>query len=459
MTKENKGFTPTIGLEIHAQLNTATKMFCGCRNVSDDGGQRTEDGPNTLTCPICLGLPGALPFANEHAIVKTYLIARAVGCELAQHTHWERKNYFYPDLPKGFQISQYTMPIGQHGNLADITIRRVHLEEDTGKLIHQQGKTKGNKGEQGVTLIDYNRSGVPLVELVTEPEITTAKQAADFAKEYQLALRYLGVSSADMERGQLRVEANVSVAPNSKLKTQKSKFGTKVEIKNLNSFRSVERAIEHEIKRQEGLLQAGRGVVQETRGWNEAKQATFSQRVKETESDYRYFPEPDLPPITDYIKLQVQTLMLPELPQKKRRKLHAIGLPGHYVEVLIADLALLARFETIIKRQPSQAKAVASLLVNRPQTRTMSGSEVIKLAALPDHQLKQVLKGEGVEKARVSPKDFDSVVQEVIKNQSQAVADYRAGKHAVLGFLIGQVVRRLPNADPKLVADELKKML
>lgn len=459
-----RGFEPTIGLEIHAELNTATKMFCGCANPMAQPGGGLELKPNSLVCPVCLGLPGALPFANEQAIVKTYLIARSLGCQLADHTHWERKNYFYPDLPKGFQISQYAAPIGVSGKLADVMIRRVHLEEDTGKLLHPEGAD--------YSLVDFNRSGVPLVELVTEPQIASAKQAVLLAKEYQLVLRYLGVSDADMEKGQFRVEANISIAQSSKLKAQEQ--GTKVEVKNLNSFRAVERAIEYEIKRQSELIQSGKPVVQETRGWDEAKQQTVSQRVKETESDYRYFPEPDLPPISPSSKFKVPTLRsgprpkgvgaqsskVPELPEAKRQKMKKWGVTPQYVEVLVADPNLVARFEELAKRLPERINAIASLLVNRPQTRTMNDKELIKLAALPDHRLKFVLKGGAIkEKTEVSSGELEQAIAQTIRDQKAAVTDYKAGKTAVLGFLIGRVVRQLPGVDPKRVAEQLKQSL
>lgn len=432
-------YQATIGLEIHAELKTKTKMFCGCANPVTSG-EITDNKPNTLVCPVCLGLPGALPFANEAAIVKTYLIARAVGCELAQHTQWERKNYFYPDLPKGFQISQYAMPIGEKGKLAGITVRRIHLEEDTGKLIHP--------ANTAYSLIDYNRSGVPLVELVTEPEITTSKQAAEFAKEYQLALRYLGVSNADMEKGQLRVEANVSI-----------NMGTKVEIKNLNSFRSVERAIEYEIKRQQGLLRAGRAATQETRGWNEAKQETFSQRVKETESDYRYFPEPDLPPTGDRYARQANQASLPELPDAKRSRITGLGIPKQYASVLVADPELLARVERMAKTQPDLVVNLARIMVNRPEIWIKSDKEILALAVLPEHKLKLAIEGKSLEEKEVTARQLNLLIARVIAQYPKAANDFISGKEEALGFLLGQVKRELTHADPKLVLTELRKVL
>jgi len=446
--KEKNNYQPTIGLEIHAELNTVSKMFCGCPNLFTS--EPENQGPNTRVCPVCLGLPGALPFANEQAIVKTYLIARAVECKLAQNTHWERKNYFYPDLPKGFQISQYASPIGEHGKLSGIKVRRVHLEEDTGKLIHP--------ANTDYSLIDFNRSGVPLVELVTEPVITSAKQAADFAKEYQLVLRHLGVSSAEMEKGQLRVEANVSIQ-RQETRDKRQELGTKVEVKNLNSFRAVERAIEYELKRQKQLLEKGSAVIQETRGWNDVKQETFSQRVKETESDYRYFSEPDLPPISDKYKKQVEQMQLSELPADKRVKLVGLGILNHYAAVLVANPELLTRFEKMAAQNPEKVRNLARIMVNRPEIRTKSDKEILALTELPDHKLKLALEGQSVEKKDVTPKELSSVISRVITQHAKAANDFRSGKQEVLGFLIGQVKRELIHADPQLVLTELNKVL
>src|SRR3989338_2100685 len=271
----------TIGLEIHAELKTQTKMFCACKNNPD------EKKPNVNICPVCLAHPGALPVPNKKAIEHVIKVGLAVGGEIADFTEFDRKNYFYPDIPKGYQISQYKYPIVSGGKLADFDLTRIHLEEDTGTNKHDRGD---------FSLIDFNRAGIPLMELVTEPHTfesseETAKKASHFAKEFQLILWYLDVSEANMEKGEMRVEANISVSKD------KKKFGTKVEVKNLNSFRSVERAIKYEADMMEKLLDAGKGeeIVQETRGWDDSKQATFSQRKKESSHDYRDFPDPDLP--------------------------------------------------------------------------------------------------------------------------------------------------------------------
>lgn len=273
-------YIPTIGLEIHAELKTKTKMFCDCRN------DPKETRPNINICPICMGHPGTLPVINRRAVELVIKTGLALNCKINEETFFERKNYFYPDLPKGYQISQYQTPLCKDGYLEiknkKIRINRVHLEEDTGKLLHPKGAD--------YSLVDFNRACVPLMELVTEPDISSAKEAGNFARELQLILRYLGASSADMEKGQMRVEVNISLSKTDKL-------GTKVEIKNLNSINSVEKSIEFEIKRQAELLGRGEKIVQETRGWHDVRQETFSQREKEESHDYRYFPEPDLPPL------------------------------------------------------------------------------------------------------------------------------------------------------------------
>src|SRR5580704_13107254 len=267
-------YVPTIGLEIHAELKTKTKMFCDSPNHSD------ETRPNVNICPVCMAHPGTLPVINREAVRHVLKVGVALKSKLADYTEFDRKNYFYPALPKGYQLSQYEYPLVSGGELAGVSITRVHLEEDTASSAHDE--------ETGATSIDYNRAGVPLMELVTEPVITSAEQAGKFARELQLLLRTLGVSEANMEKGEMRVEANVSVGKNGEL-------GTKVEIKNLNSFNAMERAVRYEIDRQKKMIARGEKVVQQTLGWDDAKQATFPQRIKEGSADYRYFPDPDLP--------------------------------------------------------------------------------------------------------------------------------------------------------------------
>src|SRR3989344_4049771 len=333
-------YEPTIGLEIHVELKTKTKMFCASLNDPN------EKRPNVNVCPVCMGHPGTLPVINQEAVRKVLMCGKALNGKLADYSQFDRKNYFYPDLPKGYQISQYKHPLVLGGELeveiknqkSKIKITRIHLEEDTGRLIHAKDETS--------SLVDFNRAGVPLMELVTEPCINSGEQARKFAEELRLILRYLDISDADMEKGQMRVEVNISLSesdgggigkltslrtdeegnpteakfPNSSSK----KLGIKVEIKNLNSFRSVERAVEYEIKRQTAVLEAGEKVIHETRGWDEDKQKTFSQREKEMAHDYRYFPEPDLPPLK--ISELDFDLSLPELPEKRKRFKDKYGL-------------------------------------------------------------------------------------------------------------------------------------
>jgi aspartyl-tRNA(Asn)/glutamyl-tRNA(Gln) amidotransferase subunit B len=263
-------YKPTIGLEIHVELKTRTKMFCGCLNDSE------EKHPNINVCPICMGHPGTLPVINKQAVESILAVGKALGGTVPQYSHFDRKNYFYPDLPKGYQISQYKEPLIMGGELNNVKITRIHLEEDAGGLVHKNNKS----------LINFNRAGVPLMELVTEPVINSGKQAKSFCEEFQLVLRYLDVSNANMEKGEMRCEVNISL-----------NMGTKVEIKNLNSFKAVEKSIDFEVSRQTEILESGGKILQETRGWNEQKNLTFSQRVKEESHDYRYFPEPDLPAI------------------------------------------------------------------------------------------------------------------------------------------------------------------
>ena len=308
----------TIGLEIHAEMHTKTKMFCACLNDAD------EKQPNKNVCPVCMAHPGTLPVANKEAVHKMLLVGTAIGGKLANYTEFDRKNYFYPDIPKGYQLSQYERPFVSGGKLKGVEVTRVHLEEDTARSQHEGDKS----------LVDYNRAGVPLMELVTEPVIHDAATAGAFARELQLLLRMLGAGEANMEKGEMRVEANISVSNTDKL-------GTKVEVKNLNSFRSVERAIDFEVKRQIELIESGGQVVQETRGWDEAKQQTFSQRKKESSHDYRYFPDPDLPKllVSEIKEFSNESLKaeLPELPWAKRERYISLGLKAEDAEVFVTN--------------------------------------------------------------------------------------------------------------------------
>ncbi|MBI4117078.1 MAG: Asp-tRNA(Asn)/Glu-tRNA(Gln) amidotransferase subunit GatB [Parcubacteria group bacterium] len=359
-------YEPVIGLEIHVQLKTKTKMFCDSKNDPD------EKHPNINVCEICLGHPGTLPVANLEAIKKTILLGMALDCKIAGRTFFERKNYFYPDLPKGYQITQYQAPFCENGHLEvngrEIKIRRIHLEEDTGRLIHMSPSTGSG---QSASLIDFNRAGVPLLELVTEPDLKNGEEVRKFGEELQMILRYLGISDADMQKGQMRIEVNISLMQQPTANSQQPTLGAKVELKNINSFKFAEQAVNYEIKRQTELLEAGKKVIQETRGWDEIKQQTFSQRIKEEAHDYRYFPEPDLPPLRvgnskseilnskkiQNSKSKIQNLInleeiragLVELPGQRRGRFQKLyNLPEHDIEVLAVNKQLGDYFEKVI---------------------------------------------------------------------------------------------------------------
>lgn len=345
---ENNKYKATIGLEIHAEMKTKTKMFCSCKNNPD------EEKPNVNICPVCTGQPGTLPVINKQAVKNVLKMGVALGSKLADFTEWDRKNYFYPDIPKGYQISQYKFPLVTGGQLKGINITRIHLEEDTAKSSHDQGD---------FSLVDFNRAGVPLMELVTEPELHSGKETADFARELQLLLQYLRVGDANMEKGEMRIEANISVMKEDKLglnqsseglvgRTGKPVLGTKVEVKNINSFKAVEKAVVYEVERHIQILEKGEKIVQETRGWNEDKQITFSQRLKEDSHDYRYFPDPDLPKmkISEIPEFSVKNLKteLPELPwQKRERYEEDYGIKAVDVEIFVQPGIISAFFEKV----------------------------------------------------------------------------------------------------------------
>ena len=331
----------TIGLEIHAELKTRTKMFCGCKNDPD------EKSPNFNVCPVCMAHPGALPVINKQAVRSVLRVGAALSGKVSDYTRFDRKNYFYPDIPKGYQISQYEHPLVQGGSLKGVSITRIHLEEDTARSQHSGDKS----------LVDFNRAGVPLMELVTEPQIRSAAEAGAFARELQLLLRYVGAGEANMEKGEMRVEANISMGENGKI-------GTKVEIKNLNSFRSVERAILYEIERQSGLLEHGEKVEQETRGWDDTTQKTFSQRKKEFSHDYRYFPDPDLPylRIGEISEFSEENLKkeLPELPWQRRERYMELGLKKDDADMFVRDSVYGDFFDEICKGLSSEGISLAA---------------------------------------------------------------------------------------------------
>jgi aspartyl-tRNA(Asn)/glutamyl-tRNA(Gln) amidotransferase subunit B len=456
-------YEAVIGVEVHCQLRTASKMFCSCSTAYD--GAR----PNSHVCPVCLGLPGALPVINRRAVELVLATGAAIGASTPEATRWDRKNYFYPDLPKGYQISQYDLPLAAAGALAfdtsvgPVTVRitRAHLEEDTAKLVHAAGPN----GER-VSLVDFNRSGVPLMEIVTEPDIRTAEQARRYAEELQLLLRTIGASDADMERGQMRVEANVSLRPRGT-----EAFGTRVEVKNMNSFRSVEHAVAFEIERQATILDAGAALSMETRGWADDRGETYHMRSKETSDDYRYFPEPDLPPLrVDAAWLASIRGELPELPAARRTRYRdALGLSEYDAAVLVADADAGRLFEaTLAAGKELEPKPVANW-VTGDYLRIRNAAEdavavdpgalatLVRLVAdgsLNRTSARRVLdahveSGEGVDAIvtrlglrQISDTDaLGAIVDEVIAANPAAVADVHAGKAQAIGFLVGQVMK------------------
>ncbi len=473
-------YVPTIGLEIHAELNTKTKMFCCSKNDAD------EERPNVNVCPVCLAHPGTLPVINREAVHQVLRVGTALSGQLADYTEFDRKNYFYPDLPKGYQLSQYEFPLVSGGTLNGVAITRVHLEEDTASSMHDD--------DTGATTIDFNRAGVPLMELVTEPVMHSAKDSGDFARELQLLLRNLGASNANMEKGEMRVEANISVAP-------KGKLGTKVEIKNLNSFRAMERAVEYEIKRQTALLEKGEVVLQQTLGWDDGKQATFVQRIKEGSADYRYFPDPDLPSLklSEQQGFDAATLQasLPELPGARRMRYSALGLKKDDMELFVGEPVLGAFFDRVTTNGTDKqfsllaANFIANDLVKiiRDIEGRDSGyqseipisvhnfASIVRMASegrVSSRVAKDLLlvytKGESSlptayaeSKGLLQTSDTSALsgaIDAAITGNPAVVADYRAGKAAALEYLVGQCMKALrgsgnPAALRKLLQEKL----
>ncbi len=497
-------YIPTIGLEIHAELKTKSKMFCSCANNSD------EEKANANVCSICLGHPGTLPVLNHEAIKSVLKIGIAVEGTLADFTEWDRKNYFYPDIPKGYQISQYAYPLISGGTLAGIKLERIHLEEDTAQSTHDTHEK---------SLVNFNRSGVPLMELVTTPTIHDGKTATNFAKELQLLLRYLGAGEANMEKGEMRVEANISVA--SAEDTKAKKFGTKTEVKNLNSFRAVEGAIDYEIKRQIELLEAGEKVKQETRGWDEKAEETYSQRSKESSHDYRYFPEPDIP------KLKISEI--PEFSKEALNK-ELVDLSGHALlpwarrerfkkdfgatdkeaEMFVDDDQgiLTAYFDTIISKLTKKDEKSVRLVINYLLTDyagllkkglTAGANWLEQINTIKPEYFAELIgminsgdiSSSGTKKilalyltkvsdTEMSPKEaspktladkhgliqksdlasLEPAIDKVIADNASVIAEYRAGKTASLQFLIGQAMKATKGAaNPAVIKELLVKKL
>ena len=447
---KNNIYSPIIGLEIHVELKTKSKMFCGCKNNPFHASK-----PNIYTCPVCLGLPGALPVPNKKAIELTVKLGLGLGCEINRESRFDRKHYFYPDLPKGYQISQYEKPFCQNGSLniasldpstprrlvaqddrKPVRIRRVHLEEDTGKLLHRK-----IDGEE-VSLIDFNRSGVPLAEIVTEPDIRSAAEAKKTAKKIHEIVRSLGVSDADMEKGSMRLEANVSLTniqidkyPNRQIAKLPD---YKVEIKNINSFRFLEKAINAEIERQEKILSAGKKVQQQTFGWGTEKQELKPQRVKEEAADYRYFPEPDIPPIelSDQWISEIRN-QISEMPEKTFEELVKAGIIESAAKVISSNKMLAQKVLEIVKIAslvPSTALGTTKVpsfgnwvLHHQAEVKKLPAQEIIELF---NRENEGVVSDSG---------QLESWVLEAVKNNPQAVSDFKSGKQQAVGFLIGQV--------------------
>lgn len=450
-------YKPTIGLEIHIELKTETKMFCDSKN------DPLEKKPNVNICPICVGHPGTLPVVNKEAVKNVLKVGLAVGSEIADFTEFDRKNYFYPDIPKGYQISQYKFPLVSGGELAGVKITRVHLEEDTARSTHEAS---------GYSFVDFNRAGVPLMELVTEPVIESGEQAVNFAKELQLLLRALKVSDADMEKGQMRIEANISVSDDL------NKLGTKVEIKNLNSFRSVGKSVAFEIERQIKMLEKGEKIIQETRGWNEIKENTVSQRIKEESNDYRYFPDPDIPKlwISEVPEFSRENLNreIPELPQvKKGRMQKEFGINPGEIQIIAENKFISNFFEKIIskfngdknliklsvnyiisdyiglmklKGEPSEATAGMVTQDSFAELMRMIFSRTISSRGAKD--ILFVLYNNGGNPQEIAEKmglfqksgekELKDIANKIIVEQVKAVEEYKKGKESALQFLIGQ---------------------
>lgn len=464
----------TIGLEIHAELKTKTKMFSSALNNPD------EENPNVNIDPVSLAHPGTLPTINKQAVEHVIKVGLALNGNIANFTEFDRKNYFYPDIPKGYQISQYKYPIVSGGHLAGVDITRVHLEEDTGTSKHDRGD---------FSLVDYNRAGVPLMELVTEPCIHTPEDAGKFGRELQTLLQYLGVSDANMEKGEMRVELNISISPS------KEKFGTKVEVKNINSFRAVERAAKYEIARMTDLYEAGREneIVQETRGWDETKQSTFSQRTKENSEDYRYFPDPDLPKMYLHEMFDLNKIKesLPELPEQKRvRFANDFGIKAEDIEVYINDKTLSDFFEGVVSKIGTNKEVykTVSNLITSDFIGLKKGNEEVKLPSLENFAELASLFTEGKISSRAA-KDIlgmivlndespvsiaekngmfqsndtgpiEEIAKKLIEENPSVVEDYKNGKENALMFFVGRIMKESKgSANPSIAKEVLIKLL
>ena len=511
-------FETVIGLEIHVQLNTKSKMFCRCPNAiasqinadptslklrgtgfnADRRGLKLEE-PNTRVCEVCMGMPGVLPVTNKQAILWVVQAGLALGCKINNFTKFDRKHYFYPDLPKGYQISQYDEPIAEHGKVEvevldgeknykrKVGITRVHLEEDAGKLVHPEGVD--------YSLVDLNRAGTPLLEIVTKPDIRSPKEARIFAENLHSVLRYLGVSEANMEQGNLRVDANISLR-----KKGIKELGAKVEVKNMNSFKALERALVYEEERQKELLSLNKKVVQETRGWDDAKGKTILQRTKEEAQDYRYFPEPDIPPLNfktlgwDIEKIKKE---LPEMPVERGDRFEKeYQISPYDAEVLTSEKELADFFENTVSKLLKQkieksqaAKRIANwmlteflgllnkekitikeskiteenlaellLMIEKGKISGKIAKEIFEETFRTGKPASEIIKAKGIK--MISTEEIEKVINKVIKENPKSVEDYKKGKTAALGFLVGQVMRATKGQSyPQIVNDILKKRL
>ena len=478
-------YEAVIGLEVHAELATQSKMFCACPVVDS-----TQAEPNVSVCPVCAGMPGVLPVVNRRAVEYGLRVALALNCQVNPRSIFARKNYFYPDLPKGYQISQYEQPLARHGSLVIHTsqgekvvrIRRVHLEEDTGKLTHVEGP-----GEPR-SLIDLNRAGVPLLEIVTEPDLHSAEEVRAYATALRSILRYLGVNSGDMQKGVMRIEPNISVRP-----PGSQQLGTRTEIKNLNSFRVLERSVDYEIRRQSETLQRGEQVFQETRGWDELHAVTVVQRRKETEDDYRYFPEPDLPPlVVEAGWLEQVRATLPELPEARLQRFQTqYGLGAYDAGVLTVEPAVADYFEQVLRLAPEAAPKVVANWITGELFGLLNQADAgiednrVSAAGLAD-LLRRVAQGEinqntaktvlaemfasgRTAEAIIAERGLKQVsdsgliaglVQQVLADNPNEVAAYLAGKETLAKWLFGQVMRSARGqANPQVLQQELDRQL
>lgn len=465
-------YRTTVGIEVHAELKTKSKMFCGCENSPH------ASLANEHVCPVCMAHPGTLPVVNKQAVTFLMQVGKAIGGELAEYSEFDRKNYFYPDIPKAYQISQYQFPFVKGGKVGNVAITRVHLEEDTARSLHDQGEE---------SLVDFNRAGVPLMELVTEPVIHTAKEAGDFARELQLLLRTLGVSDANMEKGEMRVEANISVSKSDTL-------GTKVEVKNLNSFKSVEAAIEYETKRHIEEIEAGREISQETRGWDESKGKTYLQRTKETAQDYRYFPDPDIPKfkrslVPEFSDSRISEI-IKETPDFKRKNYSDLGLDAKQIEIIISDIERNAFFEDVLKALPKSVavKAAANYFTTDVTSLLESGEYMIAsadpekfgalLSLLAEDKITSRVAKDILAEVVFSSADpleiatsrgllqqnsedqLEGIIVALIAENPTVVAEYKGGKEASIQFLVGQGMKATKgSANPVLLLKMIRAKL